>query len=142
MIAAYPDANRKFSLITEPSDDERAVIIRINNPQRGIIYQLRDAERKKAVSEPFFYHRNQGIGFMRVSKNREGLKSKNGAVSEDEWQKGQFVVGSCNQGNEPENAKVLLTLNKKNKPEAVEITATKSTTGFAVVIGVVNLKDQ
>jgi hypothetical protein len=143
MIAAYPDANKKFSLITGSSDDERAVIVSINNPQRGIIYQLRDAEEKKAVSEPFFYHRNQGIGNMRVSKNREGLKSKNGATSEnDEWLKGQFVVDGCNQGNEPDNAKVLLTLNKKNKPQAVEITATKSTTGFAVIIGVANLNDQ
>ncbi|MFC0518068.1 hypothetical protein ACFFGT_27890 [Mucilaginibacter angelicae] len=142
MIAAYPDANRKFSLITGTSDDERAVIIRIDNPQRGIIYQLRDAETKKAVSEPFFYHRNQGTGHMRVSKNREGLKSKNTATSEYEWLKGQFVVGSCNQGNEPENAKVLLTLNKKNKPGAVEITAIKSTTGFVVVIGVIDLNDQ
>ncbi len=142
MIAAYPDANRKFSLITEPDDDERAVIIRIDDPQRGIIYQLKDVEKKKAVSEPFFYHRNQGVGHMRVSKNREGLKSKNGAAIEDEWLKGQFVIGSCNLDSEPENATVLLTLNKKNKPEAVEITATKSTTGFVVVIGVIDLKDQ
>lgn len=143
MIAAYPDTGRKFGLITGTSDDERAVIIRIDNPQRGIIYQLRDAETKKAVSEPFFYHRNQGIGNMRVSKNREGLKSKNGAASEnDEWLKGQFVIGGCNQDNEPDNAKILLTLNKKNKPQVVEITATKSTTGFAVIIGVANLNDQ
>jgi hypothetical protein len=141
MIAAYPDTNKKFSLIAGPSDDG-AVIIRINNPQRGVIYQLRDAESKKAISEPFFYHRNQGIGRMRVSKNREGLKSKNGAASEDEWLKGQFVIGSCNQGNEPGNAQILLTLNKKNQPEAVEITATKSTTGFVVVIGVIDLKNQ
>jgi hypothetical protein len=144
IIPVYPDPDKKLSVVSPAAPDDNHKAVRVDLLQRGILYQLRSPETKEMIGLPVFYHRNYGIGHTRVSadvierryKNEEaGLRASSLLI------KSLFVVDFCNPKNEPEKDVALLPVAHFVGTALFEVIATKSTTGFSVIIGTVTVSE-
>ncbi|WPV01754.1 hypothetical protein SNE26_08215 [Mucilaginibacter sp. cycad4] len=140
IIPVYPDENKKLSVVSVTGSGDKA--IRLDQPQRGILYQLRNPGTKEMIDPPVFYHRNYGIGNTRVSANvieRLYKTEKIDLKGNRTFAKSLFVVDTCNQNNEAEKDMALLPVGPLADTASFEVTATKSTTGFSVIIDTVKV---
>jgi hypothetical protein len=64
-VPVKPDPDKALSLVQDTVAKGESATIQVNNPQRGIYYQLVDASGKE-VGWRDYYHKNYGIGKARV----------------------------------------------------------------------------
>jgi hypothetical protein len=142
IVPVFPDGDKKLSVMSVARPGDNSKVIRLDHPQRGILYQLRNPATKEMIGSPVFYHRNYGIGDTRISANlidRLYKKEKADLTGSSLLVKSLFVVDTCNQNNEPDKDVALLPVDTLADTASFEVIATKSTTGFSTIIDTVTV---